>query len=425
MYWSKYNRIYNIDNGRYAIYNYAWDKTIFIVKELADIVLNNLNNIDALSSIHPTFYNALLSNGMIVETLFDEIEKVKHNIIKSLSSDKVLRLTINPTLDCNLRCWYCYEKHNNEAYMSERTIKSIESFIALQLRNKNLKKIRLGFFGGEPLLTANKRAIPIAKTIAEMCRIGNVALSLHFTTNGSLLRPNLIDSISELNIPTSFQIAFDGNKIFHNKTKNWNGIGTYNIVLENINYALSKHLKINIRFNYTSDNISSFKGLIDDIVKLQRTNKTLIEISLQRIWQEKQTKKLFEKVQQINDYAISKGIKCAFEDSACAKSYCYADYDYSYVINYNGDIFKCTARDFNSSNKIGIIDDKGNIVLFDSSSKSEMRIKSYCAECSLLPICTICSQKHRENNTNKCPNIISEEDKENQIKMRFNELFAN
>ena len=58
MYWSKYNRIYNIDNGRYAIYNYAWDKTIFIVKELADIVLNNLNNIDALSSIHPTFYNA-------------------------------------------------------------------------------------------------------------------------------------------------------------------------------------------------------------------------------------------------------------------------------------------------------------------------------------------------------------------------------
>ena len=53
-----------------------------------------------------------------------------------------------------------------------------------------------------------------------------------------------------------------------------------------------------------------------------------------------------------------------------------------------------------------------------------MRIKPYCNGCSLLPICTICSQTHRENFSNECPKIISEDDKEGQIKRRFNEMFA-
>lgn len=423
MYWSKYNRIYEVDSENFVIYNYAWNKSIFIVKELKDILQKYINTIDDLSAIHSAFFRVLVANKMIVNNVFEDIENVKENILATLSSSKTLRLTINPTLDCNLRCWYCYETRNKEAYMSEQTIKSIGDFVALRL-NGNVENVILAFFGGEPLLTANKRAIPIARMISYICKERGTSLSLHFTTNGSLMRPNIIDKIAALGLPTIFQIAFDGDRILHNKIKNWAGLGTYDIVLNNIEYALSKRLKVNIRCNYTSENISSFRNLIDDVYKIRNADKSLIGISFQRVWQEVATKELFEKAKLINDYACSLGYNSDLGGSVCAKSYCYADFDNSYVINYNGDVFKCTARDFDASHKLGELNTKGDIVNYDIKYQSCMRIKTYCTECSLLPICTICSQSHKENLTNECPKIISEEDKERQIRLRFYELFS-
>ena len=423
MYWSKYNRIYKVDNNRFAIYNYAWNKSIFITNILMNILQERINNIDDLSEVHPTFFKALIDNSMIVTNHSEELKSVKEHILSTLSSCKTLRLTINPTLDCNLRCWYCYESHNNKAYMSDQTIKSIGDFLVTRL-NKEVENVILAFFGGEPLLTANKRALPIAQMISDICKKKEIPLSLHFTTNGSLLKPVIIDKIVQLGIPTTFQIAFDGDRSLHNKTKNWAGVGTYDIVLRNIDYALSKQLRVNVRCNYTAENITSFHHLIDDISVLENIDKSLIRISLQRVWQEPATKELFEQAKYLNEYANSLGYSTDLGGSVCAKSYCYADFDNSYVINYNGDVFKCTARDFDSAHKLGELDSNGNLLNVDTTYHSCMRIKPYCNGCSLLPICTICSQTHRENFSNECPKIISEDDKEGQIKRRFNEMFA-
>lgn len=423
MYWSRYNRIYKVDNDRFAIYNYAWDKSIFITNSLMDILQKHINTVVDLSEVHPTFFEALIDNNMIVTNPSEEVENIKNHILSTLSSNKTLRLTINPTLDCNLRCWYCYESHNNNAYMSDQTIKSIRDFVVTRL-NKEVENVILAFFGGEPLLTANKRALPIAQMISDICKEKGIPLSLHFTTNGSLLKPAIIDKIVNLGIPTTFQIAFDGDRTSHNKTKNWAGVGTYDIVLRNIDYALSKQLRVNVRCNYTAENISSFHHLVNDISVLENINKSLIRISLQRVWQEPATKELFEQAKHLNEYAESIGYNTDLGGSVCAKSYCYADFDNSYVINYNGDVFKCTARDFDSTHKLGKLDTNGNLTNVDATYHSSMRIKPYCHECSLLPICTICSQTHRENLSNECPKIISKDDKEGQIKRRFNEMFA-
>ena len=388
-----------------------------------EILQRHTSAIDGLSAVHSTFFNALVANKMIVNSHSEEIENVKESILATLSSSQTLRLTINPTLDCNLRCWYCYEIHNKKAYMSDQTIKSIGDFVALQL-NENVENVILAFFGGEPLLTASKRAIPIAQMISDICKKSKTSLYLHFTTNGSLMKSDIIDKTAALEVATIFQIAFDGNRTLHNRIKNWAGIGIYDMVLKNMDYALSKHLKVNIRCNYTSENLSTFKNLIDDVCKLKNIDKSLIGISFQRVWQEAATKELFEKAKLLNEYACSLGYNSDLGGSVCARSYCYADFDNSYVINYNGDVFKCTARDFDSSHKLGEINAKGELVNFGTKYKSYMRIKPYCTECSLLPICTICSQTHRDNFANECPKIIPEEDKEGQIRMRFNELFV-
>ena len=92
------------------------------------------------------------------------------------------------------------------------------------------------------------------------------------------------------------------------------------------------------------------------------------------------------------------------------------------MINYNGDVFKCTARDFKPSHKTGSLGLGGKLKIEDEAKRSSIRFKDVCNKCSLLPICTICSQTHLEAEE-KCPIQISNEEKEHQIQMRFKESF--
>lgn len=144
MFWSKYNRIYKIKSNMYVIYNYAWNKSVFLVPELKNIVEKYIYTIDRLKQIHPTLFSSLVKMKMVVENQQEEII-IKSIIQQKLSSERILRLTINPTLDCNLRCWYCYENHNTKSYMDGKTMLSIYDFVKSQLTD-NLERVNLSFF---------------------------------------------------------------------------------------------------------------------------------------------------------------------------------------------------------------------------------------------------------------------------------------
>lgn len=422
MYWSKYNRIYVISQKESAIFNYAWNKSILVENDLLGILKRNINSIENLRAIHPTFFKTLFENNMIVADSENETDSVKKHILSELYNSEVLRLTINPTLDCNLNCWYCYEKHDKGAYMSEQIMHSLYTFVRFQL-SKGVKQVRLSFFGGEPLLRFHERALPIIESVKRICAERGVDLKLHFTTNGVLLSHKVVDKISQLNLPTSFQIAFDGNRHCHDATKNLCGKGTFDIVLKNVRNALKRHFRVNVRCNYTLRNISSFRDLFDELGNWDDVDKSLIAVSLQRIWQEKPTAELYVKTKALNEYICKYGFTSSVANSYCANSYCYADYNNSYVINYNGDVYKCTAREFDGSHKVGEINSLGLLGKAKEAYLPESKFKHYCDSCSLLPICTICLQTHKENLNDACPKEISEEDKERQIRNLFDTLF--
>lgn len=396
---------------------------MLIVNELAAIIKRNVNSIDSIRDVHPTFFDALLANNMIVADPEDEVCSVKKHILSELYNQQVLRLTINPTLDCNLNCWYCYEKHNKDAYMDGQTMQSLYNFVQRQV-SKGVKIVQLAFFGGEPLLGFHKHAYPIIKAVKKICAEKGIDLKLHFTTNGVLLSPKVVDKISHFNIPTSFQIAFDGNQRYHDATKNLHGKGTFDTVLRNVRYALKQHFRINVRCNYTTSNISSFCDLFDEIIKWEEVDKSLIAVSLQRIWQEKPTEELYIKTKSLNEYICKLGFVSSVANAYCANSYCYADYSNSYVVNFNGDVYKCTAREFDGAHKVGEIDPLGLLRRTSYAYLPESKFKDYCDSCSLLPICTICLQTHMENSNDACPKVISDEDKEREIRNLFDAMYG-
>lgn len=78
---------------------------------------------------------------------------------------------------------------------------------------------------------------------------------------------------------------------------------------------------------------------------------------------------------------------------------CYADSPRHAVINYNGDVFKCTARDFATESREGRLNNEGRIE-WNEKFFQRMAIKysnEACRNCVILPICNgSCTQNKIE-----------------------------
>lgn len=406
-----------IDQMRGLLYNAYNHKSLLIDSKLYSIIENNANNILNIKNIYPEFFDKLVNDYFIVPDDMDEPKGIINNIKKTLLNESKLTLTINPTMDCNLRCWYCYENHIKLSKMSDKTLNAIMKFAKDRINSGVIKNLQLSFFGGEPLLYSQEIILPLIESIAHICENKNIVCSIMFTTNGILINSEFLSKLSKYAKNIAFQIPFDGNEYLHNKTKkSATGIGFYRVTIENINKIMSLGMKVNIRCNYTIDNIGSFTELMDDIRNLEHYDNHMCTFSLQRIWQSKESIALDNKVSEVINWGKSNDI-ISESIQSMVPTHCYADYSNSYVINYNGFIYKCTAREFSTENSIGKIMDNGVLSLrHNAEYYIDKRFYTECHDCQILPICTICHQTHIENKKASCPYNISDDEKRNQLK---------
>lgn len=427
MIWNPYTKEIVIDENHTALYNYVNDSALFLSNQLFDIVSPYLqkNSFGTIKSKHPQLYDSLLNNGFILT--FPNDDGWVHKLLnKKLSSKKTYRLTINPTLDCNLRCWYCYQNHTKNCYMNSEVQSSALRFAESKISDNELETFRLSFFGGEPLIRVNSISLPIAEKVNILCQRYNKKLFLHFTTNGVLLSDSIIERIKAICTDTSLQIPFDGGREYHNITKKSSvGAGMYDVTLNNIYKAAKKGLYINVRCNYTLKNIDSFEELVSTIRENTKEYKHLISFSLQKVWQEKPSIELDEKAKRISNIINEDITNSSAFSLGLPASFCYADYEESLVINYDGALYKCTARDFTKENKIGDLASDGSLNIYSDKYKQNKRYNKECQTCSILPICTICTQARVEAlRKDVCPVEITEDDKQRQIVTRFQTIYG-
>lgn len=67
----------------------------------------------------------MMREGFIVDNTHKESQLYAIKVKEQLESDNHVRITINPTLDCNLKCWYCYEDHLKGSIMNDTTINNV------------------------------------------------------------------------------------------------------------------------------------------------------------------------------------------------------------------------------------------------------------------------------------------------------------
>lgn len=404
---SKYNCILQ-DNTGMVIYNAATDQLVALTPQLANIFNESKAAPEKIKAQHAELYDHLLQKGIFVCDDADETEAYIRKREEYERSSGEYTITINPTLACNMSCWYCYESHKNMPAMSADVKQSVLLLIDKLLADNKLKKLNLSFFGGEPLLYFDNVVVDIINHAKMQCKAFDAKLSIHFTTNAYLLTDNVLKQLEGLDV--SFQITIDGGKQVHDSVrKTKGGEPTYARIVEHIHQTLSRGFSVGVRFNYTAKSIPSFIDVVKDFSHLQQEQKQLVNFTFQRVWQDNEGDA--SQVEQQVEH-----IERAFEQAGLfvnnAKSYivpyCYADGVNTAVVNYNGDLFKCTARDFAPKSKEGTLAADGTL-RWNERLRKRMSIRhgsDTCLQCRIYPICHGgCSQMKLEapDGISSCP----------------------
>lgn len=266
-------------------------------------------------------------------------------------------------------------------------------------------KVAIGFFGGEPLLKYDSIVKPIMEHGTGYANAIGKDISFSFTTNGYLLPEERIKFLRQHNIQ-SFQITLDGGRKFHDETRNTHNKGSYDTILSNAKSLLGNDLPVTLRFNVTKENINSFTDVVEWISHLPTDNKRNLTVTVHQVWQTIKKEELTDDIDRLIDSIIAQGVYACGVKQDNLRNMCYGDKKNTAIINYNGDIYRCTAVDFKNVPGIGHISPDG--CLSEEESHIDRLINSrwekhICRECRIMPLCLGgCSKKIIDNPPEYC-----------------------
>ena len=429
-----YNVIIPISRKYTLLYNSFTNAYLTLSQDQVDILEKDEC---ILREYHSEFYSQLIGAGYFVENNRDEVDLLRQRIKKIDNSDESYCLTINPTMNCNFRCWYCYEEHAPKSKMNHEVLERTKRFIANVSTSDTIKRFVLGFFGGEPLLNFREVVLPLMEHYNDCCKKRGINTFIGFTTNGYLINDSMIEDFRRNGV-NFFQITLDGCKEDHDMTRfPQKGKGSYDRIVANIKKLVNNGFRVVLRINYTSKNIGKILEIGNDINDILSENKKNMSINLQRVWQdcskENQSldveKTVEEQIEKSMDEFYKSGFATTVSTLDLVLNSCYADKKNQILINYNGDLYKCTARAFNKLNSVGFLSEKGELVLDEKKMAERCNIrftKPICHDCRVAPLCGgSCSQKHLECLENQsCLLNYSELDKTKVVINKFYETFV-
>ncbi len=220
----------------------------------------NISNVNS-SSLNDHFAEFLRDAGIIVKKEEDESGILKKRLAKR---DEIFKVTIAPTLLCNLRCIYCYQGRSS-GIMDITTCDRIIEVLKNKLVKKKFKSLFVDWYGGEPLM-----AIDIIEyfsgRIIDICVSNNIEYNSTIVSNGTLIGKSTLHILKKCGIST-FQITIDGPGEINDKYRPFsNGRGSYYRIFHNLK-IIAGSFNVNLRINVDINNIDSAYILLDELAE--------------------------------------------------------------------------------------------------------------------------------------------------------------
>ena len=183
-------------------------------------------------------------------------------------------IVLNVTNQCNLSCKYCYEfgedrvatPEGKPKFMDEQTARaSVDHLIE---NSPGRRHIHVTFFGGETLMN-----FPLVRFVIDYARerahAAGKYIDFSLTTNGTLLRPEIIEYLAENRVGVT--ISLDGPKELNDTLRVFqSGRGSYDIIEPKVRELLKRHTSRPIAARVTltsqaSDVLRIFRHLKHDL----------------------------------------------------------------------------------------------------------------------------------------------------------------
>jgi uncharacterized protein len=245
--------------NEYLAYNTLTQSVLLLNQETKDIVCNN-----PTQAAKDTNFAPLLEEKFLVPATLDESGFIRTWYKKITDSSSELNLTILTTYACNLACVYCVEEGViKPIIMDLATQNKVIHWIENEIQTKQILKVKLCFYGGEPLL--NIKAVEIiSNSVRDLCDERGIAYRAEMITNGILLSKEIAQNLVSWGIQ-QIKITLDGDRTQHNlKRPAKNQTDSYQTILDNI-FNLPDNMELIISGNYDRENIQSFPNMLNEL----------------------------------------------------------------------------------------------------------------------------------------------------------------
>lgn len=385
--WSIWNDIIDVDNGAVVVFN-THSQTAILMSASEYLTVEQLTE-DTKRELH--------GQGMLVPADIDERAAWERVFIEKKKDMSYIDLTILLTQNCQMRCVYCFEGAKEKKNIQTQTMGNILSF--LESRIGRCRKLRVTWFGGEPLL-AYSRLKKLSTEMMNFCKLHGIEYSADITTNGFALNETRCEELlTDLNVKR-YIITIDGPAAIHDMRRPLQtGKPSFPIIWRNITTLVKKGAWVTLRMTIDKDNAEHIPALLDEVaagplagyVGLSFCRTIDYNYTPKQISKQLYTETEFADVEwQLMQYAHHLGLWKYHFPHAAPSGGCLREGDI--VIGVDGEIYKCLDTVGNSRWITGYIgpdisEKETNPKWYNQWHQWTPMKSEKCKECVLIPLC--------------------------------------
>lgn len=227
------------------------------------------------STIDTTALARLMEYEIIVHSLEDEFQEILKLNKLGVKDTKCVSMTIQPTANCQLGCFYCGQVHSKLTMTQEIQDKIIERLYYQLDKKPDTELVHTTWYGGEPLM-GYSAIINLSNKMQEIAYERNLRYSASIITNGLSLKKDIFTELYLNHKVKRFQITLDTTKEHHDKRRiTKKGESTFDIIMKNIldicsldHYQQFVTHPIFIRMNIDETNYRQANEMVDYMASL-------------------------------------------------------------------------------------------------------------------------------------------------------------
>ena len=224
----------------YVLFSWLEESFVAFPRDKKEIVKDLMENPDsAASNEDAEVLKRLQQAKIMLDDGFDDFAYLLYNRKRQVYNNANWTFSIIPTFGCNFECFYCFETRE-KGIMSQKVVANLKKFI--EERIKNLERLEIDWFGGEPLLCP-VIIEDLSTSCRRLCEENGVTYAFKVTTNGYLLNDENISILNKSGVHTA-QVTLDGSEDTHNRIRFIkNHQPTFQTIIDNI----KRYLEFNAR----------------------------------------------------------------------------------------------------------------------------------------------------------------------------------